>query len=75
MAFMAVPTENPVRRPQPRNHGLQMHRSAGRFDVQPPSNDDAQMPDFALLVNLLQLEVNDRTQLAIENIALRHQPK
>ncbi len=31
------------------------------------------MPDLALLVNLLQLVVKDRTQLALENIALRHQ--
>ena len=31
------------------------------------------MPDLALLVNLLQLAVKDRTQLALENIALRHQ--
>ena len=27
-------------------------------------------PDLALLVNLLQLAVKDRTQLALENIAL-----
>ena len=33
----------------------------------------AGMPDFALLVNLLQLAVKDRTQLALENIARRHQ--
>ena len=31
------------------------------------------MPDLPLLVNLLQLAVKDRTQLALENIALRHQ--
>jgi len=31
------------------------------------------MPDLALLANLLQLAVKDRTQLALENIALRHQ--
>lgn len=31
------------------------------------------MPDLTLLVNLLQLAVKDRTQLALENIALRHQ--
>jgi len=31
------------------------------------------MPDFPLLVNLLQLAVKDRTQLVLENIALRHQ--
>ena len=31
------------------------------------------MPDLALLVNLLQLAVTHRTQLALENIALRHQ--
>ena len=31
------------------------------------------MPDFASLVTLLQLAVKDRTQLALENIALRHQ--
>ena len=31
------------------------------------------MPDLALLVNLLQLAVKDRTQLVLENIALRHQ--
>ncbi len=31
------------------------------------------MPELALLVNLLQLAVKDRTQLALENIALRHQ--
>ncbi|MCP3917974.1 MAG: integrase, partial [bacterium] len=31
------------------------------------------MPNLALLVSLLQLAVNDRTQLALENIALRHQ--
>jgi len=31
------------------------------------------MPDLSLLVNLLQLVVKDRTQLALENIALRHQ--
>ncbi len=31
------------------------------------------MPDLALLVNLLQLAIKDRTQLALENIALRHQ--
>ena len=31
------------------------------------------MPDFGILVNLLQLAVKDRTQLALENIALRHQ--
>ncbi len=31
------------------------------------------MPDLALLVNLLQFAVKDRTQLALENIALRHQ--
>ena len=31
------------------------------------------MPQLALLVNLLQLAVKDRTQLALENIALRHQ--
>ena len=31
------------------------------------------MPDLSLLVNLLQLAVKDRTQLALENIALRHQ--
>ena len=30
------------------------------------------MPDLALLVNLLQLAVKDRTQLALDNIALRH---
>ena len=29
--------------------------------------------DLGLLVNLLQLAVKDRTQLALENIALRHQ--
>jgi len=31
------------------------------------------MLDLSLLVNLLQLVVKDRTQLALENIALRHQ--
>ena len=31
------------------------------------------MPDLALLVALLQLAVKDRTQLTLENIALRHQ--
>lgn len=31
------------------------------------------MPDLGLLVNLFQLAVKDRTQLALENIALRHQ--
>ena len=31
------------------------------------------MPQLALLVNRLQLAVKDRTQLALENIALRHQ--
>lgn len=31
------------------------------------------MPDLSLLVNLLQLVVKDCTQLALENIALRHQ--
>ncbi len=31
------------------------------------------MPDLASLVTLLQLAVKDRTQLALENIALRHQ--
>ena len=31
------------------------------------------MPNLALLVDLLQLAVKDRTQLALENIALRHQ--
>ncbi len=31
------------------------------------------MPDLSLLVNLLQLVVKDRAQLALENIALRHQ--
>ena len=31
------------------------------------------MPDRGLLVTLLQLAVKDRTQLALENIALRHQ--
>ena len=31
------------------------------------------MPDLSLLVNQLQLAVKDRTQLALENIALRHQ--
>jgi len=31
------------------------------------------MPQPALLVNLLQLAVKDRTQLALENIALRQQ--
>jgi len=31
------------------------------------------MPDLSLLVNLLQLAVKDRTQLVLENIALRHQ--
>ncbi len=31
------------------------------------------MPDLSLLVHLLQLAVKDRTQLALENIALRHQ--
>ena len=31
------------------------------------------MPDFASLVTLLQLAVKDRTQLPLENIALRHQ--
>ena len=31
------------------------------------------MPDLGLLVNLLQLAGKDRTQLALENIALRHQ--
>jgi len=32
------------------------------------------MPDLVLLANLLQLAVKDRTQLALETIALRHQP-
>ena len=41
--------------------------------VQSPAADDARMPDFALLINLLQLAVKNRTQLALENIALRHQ--
>jgi hypothetical protein len=31
------------------------------------------MPNLALLVSLLQLAAEDRTQLAHENIALRHQ--
>ena len=31
------------------------------------------MLDLALLVNALSLAVKDRTQLALENIALRHQ--
>ena len=31
------------------------------------------MLDLALLVNLLQLAIKERTQLALENIALRHQ--
>ena len=31
------------------------------------------MPKLALLVNLLQLATKDRTQLVLENIALRHQ--
>ncbi len=31
------------------------------------------MPEFTTLVSLLQLAVKDRTQLALENIALRHQ--
>ena len=29
-------------------------------------------PNLGLLVNLLQLAVKDRTQLALENIVLRH---
>ena len=31
------------------------------------------MPDLASLVALLQLAVKERTQLALENIALRHE--
>ncbi len=31
------------------------------------------MPDLTTLISLLQLAVKDRTQLALENIALRHQ--
>ena len=31
------------------------------------------MPDLALLVSLLKLATKDRTQLALENTALRHQ--
>ena len=31
------------------------------------------MPDLASLISLLQLAMKDRTQLALENIALRHQ--
>ena len=31
------------------------------------------MPDLAALISLLQLAVKDRTQLALENIAFRHQ--
>ena len=31
------------------------------------------MPDLTLLVNLLQIAIKDRTQLALGNIALRHQ--
>ncbi|MFT4540939.1 MAG: putative transposase [Planctomycetota bacterium] len=31
------------------------------------------MPDIALIVNLLQLVARDRSQLVLENIALRHQ--
>ena len=31
------------------------------------------MPDLSLLVNLAWLAVKDRTQLALESIALRHQ--
>ena len=31
------------------------------------------MPEFTTLVSLLQLAVKDRTQLALENIALRQQ--
>ena len=31
------------------------------------------MPDLSLVVNLLQLAVNDRTPLALENSALCHQ--
>ena len=31
------------------------------------------MPDLSLFVNLLQLAVKDRAQLALENIALRNQ--
>ncbi len=37
------------------------------------SEDDPRMSDLSLFVNLLQLVVKDRTQLALENIALRHQ--
>ena len=38
-----------------------------------PRDDEDGMRDFDLLVNLLQLAVKDRTQLALENSALRHQ--
>ena len=31
------------------------------------------MPDLGLRINLLQLAVKERTQLVLENIALRHQ--
>ena len=31
------------------------------------------MPDLVALISLLQLAVKDRTQLALENIARRHQ--
>jgi len=35
-----------------------------------PADDDPAMPELPLLVDLLQLAVKDRTQLALENIAL-----
>ena len=36
-------------------------------------DDHPSMPDLALIVNLLSLAAKDRTQLVLDNIALRHQ--
>ena len=68
-----VPPENVVRSPYGRIVALFAHRSPASLACLRGLWMIDRMPDLGLLVNLLQLAVKDRTQLALENIALRHQ--
>ena len=68
-----VPPENVVCAPYGRIGALFAHRTSASLARLRDLWMIDRMPDLGLLVNLLQLAVKDRTQLALESIALRHQ--
>jgi hypothetical protein len=59
--------------PRPAFTGSRSTVARAELRVQSRSDDDPRMPSLDFFFDLLQLAIKERTQLALENIALRQQ--